>query len=72
MVVGRAGRTILVPQDESALEALLDAGVTVDSMCHNGLCGICQTGVLSGEVEHRDSFLTDEQHTVNEYMTLCV
>lgn len=72
VVLRRTGRTIRVPCDQSVLEALVDAGVRVDSMCHSGLCGTCQTRVLSGDVDHRDSFLTDEERAENNFMMLCV
>ncbi|MUL75600.1 2Fe-2S iron-sulfur cluster binding domain-containing protein [Mycolicibacterium sp. CBMA 226] len=72
VVLRRSGRVVRVPPDESVLEALLGAGVRVDSMCHNGLCGTCQTRVVSGHVDHRDSFLTDEERTGNQFMMLCV
>jgi ferredoxin len=68
----RTGRTIRVRSDQTVLDALLGAGVPVESMCRNGLCGTCQTRVLSGDIDHRDSFLTDEQHATNQYMIVCV
>lgn len=72
VVLHRTGRVVRVPHDQSVLEALLAAGVRVDSMCHNGLCGTCQTRVLSGEVDHRDSFLTDEERAASQFMMPCV
>ncbi|BBZ55446.1 MULTISPECIES: 2Fe-2S iron-sulfur cluster-binding protein [Mycolicibacterium] len=72
VVLCRTGRTIHVAQDESVLEALLAAGVRVDSMCHNGLCGTCQTRVLSGDIDHRDSFLSDEERAAGRFMMPCV
>jgi ferredoxin len=41
-------------------------------MCHNGLCGTCQTRVLCGDIDHRDSFLTDEERVAGRFMMLCV
>jgi ferredoxin len=72
VVLRRSGRKIRVPQDQSVLETLDDAGIRVNSMCHNGLCGTCQTRVLSGDVDHRDSFLTDDERAGNQFMMLCV
>ncbi|MCX8559432.1 2Fe-2S iron-sulfur cluster binding domain-containing protein [Mycolicibacterium mucogenicum] len=72
VVLRRSGRKILVPQDQSVLEVLDRAGIRVDSMCHNGLCGTCQTRVVSGHVDHRDSFLTDDERAAGQFMMLCV
>lgn len=68
----RSGRVIRVPRDQSVLEALLGAGVPVNSMCCNGLCGTCQTRVQSGDIDHRDSFLTNAERARNQYMMICV
>ena len=72
VVLHRTGRVVRVPHDQSVLEALLAAGARVDSMCHNGLCGTCQTRVLSGDIDHCDTFLTDEERAGNRFMMLCV
>jgi ferredoxin len=54
------------------LDALDDAGVPVPSSCREGTCGTCETTVLEGEVEHRDSILTDEERTSGNTMMVCV
>ncbi|KLO39308.1 hypothetical protein ABW17_20175 [Mycobacterium nebraskense] len=68
----RTGTTMEVSADKTVLQALFDQGVPVDSMCRNGVCGTCQTRLLSGEVEHRDSFLTEDQRRRNSHMMVCV
>lgn len=68
----RQDTTIRVSAEESVLDALLGAGVRVNYMCRNGLCGTCQTRVLEGRIDHRDTFLTDDQHAHHRYMMLCV
>lgn len=58
--LARSGRTIEVPADRSATEALAQAGVHVVTKCSDGLCGVCATAydaAASGEVEHRDFVL---------------
>jgi len=34
--------------------------------CSDGLCGVCQCGLISGEVEHRDFVLSkaQQQHSL--------
>ena len=36
------------------------------------ICGTCETVVLDGEVDHRDSVLNDEEKASNETMMICV
>jgi len=59
--LARSDRTITVPEDRSAAEALLDAGVHVDLKCADGICGVCNCGLVSGNVEHRDYVLSNAQ-----------
>ncbi|MUL47307.1 2Fe-2S iron-sulfur cluster binding domain-containing protein [Mycobacterium sp. CBMA293] len=68
----RSGRTIVVPAEKTVLQALREAGVVVNSMCCTGLCGTCQTRVIDGDVDHRDTFLTDTERELGQYMMVCV
>lgn len=68
----RSGRTISVAPDVSILDAVLAAGVRADHSCHEGVCGACETKVLAGEVEHRDSILTKQEQQANKSMFICV
>jgi ferredoxin len=61
-----------VPPDRSILEVAEDHGVTVMSSCSEGTCGTCETPVLDGEPDHRDSVLTDEEQAANDCMMICV
>jgi ferredoxin len=56
----------------SVLEAVEDAGVSMMSSCGEGICGTCETTVLSGEIDHRDSVLTDRQRAAGNTMMTCV
>ena len=60
-----------VGADESILDAVQRAGIQVPSSCREGTCGTCETVVLEGEPDHRDSFLTKEEQASNEVMTPC-
>ncbi|MFI7223011.1 PDR/VanB family oxidoreductase [Nonomuraea angiospora] len=66
------GVTLTVPPDRSILDVVLEAGVQVLSSCHEGTCGTCETAVLAGAVDHRDSLLTSEERAVNDTMFVCV
>ncbi|MFI2034965.1 PDR/VanB family oxidoreductase [Streptomyces bottropensis] len=68
----RSGLTLTVPPDRSVLETLEEAGVAVDFSCREGTCGTCETDVLDGEPEHRDSLLTEDERAAGETMLICV
>ncbi|VVM80155.1 MULTISPECIES: PDR/VanB family oxidoreductase [Pseudomonas] len=65
------GAVYTVHGEQSIARVLLDAGVDVPVSCEQGMCGACLTGVLSGEPEHLDMVMTDEEHALNNRMTLC-
>jgi ferredoxin-NADP reductase len=66
------GVTIEVPLDRSILEVAEEAGAFVLSSCREGTCGTCETEVLEGEVDHRDSILTPGEQAENRVMYVCV
>lgn len=57
----KSGRDVFVPADKTATDALTEAGVMVDIKCSDGLCGVCQCQVKSGQIEHRDFVLSKKQ-----------
>ncbi|PZE28653.1 PDR/VanB family oxidoreductase [Curtobacterium sp. MCBD17_028] len=67
-----SGITVTVPPDRSLLDVVEDAGVLVLSSCREGTCGTCETPVLEGEVEHRDTVLSAEEHAEGLTMMICV
>lgn len=68
----RSARRIEVRPGCSVLDAMLEAGLSPDHSCREGLCGACETRVLEGEVEHRDSILTESERAANKSMMVCV
>ncbi|MBS7781407.1 PDR/VanB family oxidoreductase [Acidovorax sp. CCYZU-2555] len=66
-----SGRVVAVAPDQSVTQALLAAGVDVMVSCEQGVCGTCLTRVLSGEVDHRDAYLTAEEQAANDQFTPC-
>ncbi|MFD0054604.1 PDR/VanB family oxidoreductase [Streptomyces sp. NPDC127168] len=72
VVLARSGRTVVVEPDVSVLDAVRGAGVEVLFSCTEGTCGTCETEVVSGEPEHRDSVLTEEERAAGETMLICV
>jgi len=67
-----SGMTLTVPPELSVLKAVEEAGVPVLSSCEEGICGSCETPVLDGEVDHRDSLLTEDERAANDTMLICV
>jgi ferredoxin-NADP reductase len=70
--LARSGLTLSVPAGTSILQAVEAAGVAVLSSCQEGTCGTCETPVLAGEVDHRDSLLTPAERAANDTMFICV
>ncbi|SDO99310.1 Ferredoxin-NADP reductase [Klenkia soli] len=67
-----SGKTLTVPPELSIMAVLREHGVEVLSSCEEGTCGTCETGVLEGEVDHRDSLLTPAEQAANDVMFVCV
>lgn len=70
--LGVEGAVLTVPAGVRALDALNDAGADLPWSCREGTCGTCETGVLDGEVDHRDSVLSDEERAANDCFFPCV
>ena len=67
-----SGTTLTVTPGRSVLETVEEAGVLVLSSCREGTCGTCETPIVSGEADHRDSVLSPDEQAENRTMMLCV
>ncbi|MFG3127512.1 PDR/VanB family oxidoreductase [Streptomyces tendae] len=72
VVLARSGRTVVVPPGVSVLDAVRAAGVEVLYSCTEGTCGTCETEVVEGAPDHRDSVLTEQERAAGETMLICV
>lgn len=72
VVLGRAGKSVEVPVGTTIVAALATIDVDVTTSCAEGTCGTCETRVLAGTPDHRDSLLSDEERAGNDTMMLCV
>jgi len=70
--LAQSGRTVTVAPDVSVLDAVRAAGVEVLFSCTEGTCGTCETDVLDGTPDHRDSVLSAEEQQSGETMMICV
>lgn len=66
-----SGRSVVVGPAETIVEAARRVGVDIPISCEQGICGTCLTQVLEGLPDHRDMFLTLEEHDRNDQMTPC-
>ena len=56
----------------SILDALMMNGIDTPYSCCEGLCGTCETRVLEGIPDHRDSLLSDKAKAANQSVIICV
>jgi ferredoxin-NADP reductase len=63
--------TVEVSPGMSILEAAEAAGIRLESSCHEGVCGTCETLVLEGQPDHRDSVLGASERESGEVMMIC-
>jgi ferredoxin-NADP reductase len=68
----RSARTFTVGAGESIVQAAERAGLNPVYSCLDGVCGTCETAVLAGEPDHRDSILSDEEQQAGDTMLICV
>jgi ferredoxin-NADP reductase len=69
----RTGLHFEVGPRESLLDALIGRlGERVAHDCRVGVCGACLVPVAAGPIDHRDSFLTNEDRTEGTLMCACV
>jgi ferredoxin len=70
--LAQSALTLTVPPERSILDVVEDVGISVLSSCREGTCGSCETAVLEGEPDHRDSVLSAEERAVNDCMMICI
>jgi ferredoxin-NADP reductase len=69
-----SGKQIRVGEQQSLLEAIEAAGVDAPYLCRGGVCGQCETNVVScdGKFVHNDHFLSEEEHRCGKKIMPCV
>ncbi|MFD4600382.1 PDR/VanB family oxidoreductase [Streptomyces sp. NPDC058464] len=72
VVLRRSGLRLAVPTDRSVLEVVRDRVPDVPYSCEEGYCGSCETPVLAGTPDHRDSVLGPEERATARTMMICV
>jgi len=69
--LARQGITVSVPPGRTILQALTEAGISASYSCSEGICGACETTVLAGIPDHRDSVLMPDEQATNKVMMIC-
>ena len=72
VVLARSDLALIVQANQSIASVAEAAGVEVLYSCAEGTCGTCETGVLEGVPDHRDSVLTQAEQDSNSCMMICV
>jgi vanillate O-demethylase ferredoxin subunit len=62
---------VAIARDKSVTEALREAGVEIPTSCEQGICGTCCTRVLEGEPDHKDLYLSPDEHAANDQFMPC-
>ncbi len=61
-----------IPIDKSIVEVLKEDGVFIPISCENGICGTCKCKVASGNIDHKDLVLNDDEKVNQKLFTPCV
>lgn len=69
VVLARSGQALEVGEGERISDVLQLAGIGVETLCEQGICGTCITPWLAGEPDHQDSCLGEEERRT--HLALC-
>ncbi|WP_182263075.1 PDR/VanB family oxidoreductase [Rhodococcus sp. UFZ-B548] len=64
--------TAIVKPGTTILETARELGIPASFSCSEGTCGTCETTILGGKADHRDTILSREERDANETMMICV
>ncbi len=69
LTLSESNKVIQLEAGRSMLDAIRSAGVMVETVCEQGICGSCVVPWKDGEPVHNDDCMTDEER--GEYVALC-
>lgn len=72
VTLARSGQSYIIPSGVSITDALREYGVHIETSCEQGVCGTCYTKVLSGNINHKDVYLSEEEKQSGACMMPCV
>jgi ferredoxin len=60
--LAHSGRDVTVRADQTAVEALAEAGIVIPTKCSDGICGVCAVAHAGRTaIEHRDYVLSAKE-----------
>lgn len=68
----RSAQVFEVTPEKSLYRHLIERKIDVPFSCGEGICGSCETRVLEGVPDHRDSLLNEKERASNRVMLPCV
>ena len=72
VVAQRSNISVRVVPGQSVLAALEAQGVDIPNSCREGICGTCETRIVEGVADHRDSLLSDDERASMATLMPCV
>lgn len=72
VVLQRSGKTFRIAAGQTMYDVFTANKIDVEFSCREGICGACETKVLEGLPEHRDSVLSKAERAGNKTMMVCV
>ena len=69
--LARSKKELVVPMGKTILDVLIANGIYVSHSCSEGVCGACETTVISGRPDHRDAILNEQEREASETMMIC-
>lgn len=70
--LARSAMSLNVPAGKTILEVLRENSISMESSCEQGACGTCRVGVIKGEVNHQDVYLSDAEKSGGKSIMTCV
>lgn len=71
VVCARSQQEFWIGENQTILQVLRESGMRLTSSCEQGICGACETKVLSGELDHHDFVLSSEERERGDVMMIC-
>ena len=68
----RSGIRLTVPACRSVLDVIREKFPEIPFSCEEGYCGTCETTVIDGIPDHRDTILSPKEQKQNKSMMICV
>ena len=72
--LARSAIEVQVGEHDSILEAVEAAGVDAPFLCRGGVCGQCETRVVTcdGDLQHNDEYLSAEERQGGQQLMICM